>query len=176
MTSTSRIPEKILSYRSKDNGVDQYLVKFRNLGIAYSSWMTTDQIGNPAMVHKYRQSAKLDEPTQPPSSSLSSGDSSSTTTTTTTTTITSSLVAAAVAAATATVNALSFGNSPQREKKEIKESKYDVSPVQVFFLLFFKLKFIHRFTGCLTAKNREMIAILMMIHLTPRYHHLYRHH
>lgn len=68
---------QILAYKpSKEGGNEQYLVKLRGQSNAHALWLTKADINNEAMVHLYRQSAKLNEPI--PSTSSSSSLSSST--------------------------------------------------------------------------------------------------
>jgi hypothetical protein len=71
----ARVPERILAFKPCEGDEPQYLVKFRGLSLACSSWLTTAEINNEAMVYLYRQVSKLDEPI--PSSSSSSSSSSS---------------------------------------------------------------------------------------------------
>ena len=120
MSSTVlRVPEKILAYKpcreGSSNEQHQYLVKFRGQSHAHALWLTKSEINNEAMVHLYRQSAKLDEPIPSSSSSTSS----------------SSIIATAMAAATAAATAIahSLGGSAtggERPKKERKEGKNEV--------------------------------------------------
>jgi hypothetical protein len=65
--SSVRVSEKILAYRPRDGDEPQYLVRFRGLGSAYSAWRTKEEVGNSALVHQYRKSAKIEEPSSSPS-------------------------------------------------------------------------------------------------------------